>query len=164
MTRQLPGNRVAREADQPSTANEPWHSRASAAAESPVRTPKSRLAGPSVGSRPSVQSGVGRQPRPARGVRPLPGSSAHQRLCQATAAGSNRAGSLARRPRETLRLGFAESRAALLALEALTGSDPATACRALRVTCRRAGLEEVEEVLDAWLARHAQPADTRDAV
>jgi hypothetical protein len=50
-------------------------------------------------------------------------------------------------------IGFAESRAALTALEGLNGPDPAAAARALRAACRREGLEDVEEVVDAWLER-----------
>jgi hypothetical protein len=52
-------------------------------------------------------------------------------------------------------IGFAESRAALSALEALPGSDPAAAAAALRSACPRT--EGVEEVLNAWLER-----DSRD--
>lgn len=51
-------------------------------------------------------------------------------------------------------IGFAESRAALAALEALSGPDPTEAGRALRSAC--AGLEGVEEVLDVWLERRSR--------
>jgi hypothetical protein len=50
-------------------------------------------------------------------------------------------------------IGFAESRAALTALEGLNGPDPATAARGLSAACRRDGLENVGEVVDAWLER-----------
>ena len=54
-------------------------------------------------------------------------------------------------------IGFAESRAALSALEALAGADPAAAGRALHAACRRHGLDEVGTVLDAWLERRSRP-------
>jgi hypothetical protein len=46
-------------------------------------------------------------------------------------------------------IGFAESRAALSALEALPGSAPEAAAARLRAACPQT--EGVEEVLDAWL-------------
>lgn len=58
-------------------------------------------------------------------------------------------------------IGFAESRAALSALEALTGADPAAAGRALRATCLRYGLAEVAAVLDAWLNPRPRPIAAR---
>ena len=48
-------------------------------------------------------------------------------------------------------LGFADSRAALSALEALTGPDPEAAAAALRAVCPQT--DGVEEVLEAWLDR-----------
>lgn len=60
-------------------------------------------------------------------------------------------------------IGSAESRAALSALEALTGPDPAAAARALRATCLRHGLDEVGTVLDAWLKRRSRPIAARPA-
>jgi hypothetical protein len=48
-------------------------------------------------------------------------------------------------------IGFAESRAALSALEALPRSDPEAAAAALRTACPQT--EGVEEALDAWLER-----------
>lgn len=52
---------------------------------------------------------------------------------------------------------FAESRAALSALEALLGEDPAAAARRLRASCQRQGFEEVTGVLDAWLRDRRGP-------
>lgn len=63
-------------------------------------------------------------------------------------------------------IGFAESRAALAALEGLIGPHPTAAGRALRAVCLRHGLDEVVTVLDAWLQRRAWPVDggpTQDA-
>lgn len=54
--------------------------------------------------------------------------------------------------------GFAESRAALSALEALTGSDPGAAGRTLRAACAPDRIAGVEEVLDAWLASRRSPS------
>ena len=51
-------------------------------------------------------------------------------------------------------LGFAESRAALSALEALPGPDPEAAAAALRSACPQT--DGVEEVLDAWLEGRAR--------
>ena len=51
-------------------------------------------------------------------------------------------------------LGFAESRAALSALEALDGPDPEAAAAALRAVCPQT--DGVDEVLDAWLERRAR--------
>jgi hypothetical protein len=45
---------------------------------------------------------------------------------------------------------FADSRAALAALEALSGQESAAAARALSRACRDVGLDEVAAVLDAW--------------
>jgi hypothetical protein len=53
-------------------------------------------------------------------------------------------------------VGFAESRAALAALEALTGPDPVAASRSLYAACEHDGVEELAHVIDAWLARHHQ--------
>lgn len=55
---------------------------------------------------------------------------------------------------ERSRLGFTESRAALSALEALSGSDPEAAAEALRSVCLET--EGVGEVLDAWLERRTR--------
>lgn len=60
-------------------------------------------------------------------------------------------------------IGFADSRAALSALEALSGPDPAGAARALRATCLRHELDEVGTVLDAWLKRRSAPVAARPA-
>jgi hypothetical protein len=60
-------------------------------------------------------------------------------------------------------IGFAESRAALTALEGLNTSDPVAAARALRASCRRDGLEDVEEVVDAWLERRARDQESVSA-
>ena len=48
---------------------------------------------------------------------------------------------------------FADSRALLSALEALTGPNPPAAGRALRATCLQHGLDDMAAVLDAWLDR-----------
>ena len=58
-------------------------------------------------------------------------------------------------------IGFVESRAALSALEALTGPDPAAAGRALRAACLRHGLDEVASVIDAWLDRGSRSEQAR---
>ena len=50
-------------------------------------------------------------------------------------------------------IGFAESRAALSALQGLSGRDPTAAGRELRATCLRHKLDDVAAVLDAWLDR-----------
>lgn len=50
-------------------------------------------------------------------------------------------------------IGFGESRAALAALEAVAGPDPAAAARALSAICDRHGLDQVATALDAWLER-----------
>ena len=46
---------------------------------------------------------------------------------------------------------FAESRAALCALEALMGPQPSAGALALSDVCRRHGVEDVASVLDMWL-------------
>jgi hypothetical protein len=51
-------------------------------------------------------------------------------------------------------VGFAESRGALAALEALAGPDPVAASRNLCAACEHDGLEELAQVIDAWLERH----------
>jgi hypothetical protein len=56
-------------------------------------------------------------------------------------------------------IGFAESRAVLTALEGLNGPDPVAAARALGAACGREELEDVKEVVDAWLERRARNQD-----
>jgi hypothetical protein len=53
-------------------------------------------------------------------------------------------------------IGFAGSRAALSALEALPGSDPEAAAAELRAACPRT--EGIQEVLDAWLECRSRDA------
>ena len=53
-------------------------------------------------------------------------------------------------------IGFAGSRAALSALEALPRSDPEAAAAELRAACPRT--EGIQEVLDAWLERRSRDA------
>jgi hypothetical protein len=60
-------------------------------------------------------------------------------------------------------IGFAEARAALSALEALSGADPSAAGEALRAACRRRGLDGVATVLEAWLERRPPPVAARPA-
>jgi hypothetical protein len=43
---------------------------------------------------------------------------------------------------------------ALAALEALAGPDPVAASRNLCAACDHDGLEELAQVIDAWLERH----------
>jgi hypothetical protein len=50
-------------------------------------------------------------------------------------------------------MGFAEARAVLSALEALSGSDPVAAGGALRAACGRARRDELAATVDAWLER-----------
>jgi hypothetical protein len=57
--------------------------------------------------------------------------------------------------RELPGVGFAESLAALAALEALAGPDPLAASRSLCAACEHDGLEEPAQVIDAWLARRS---------
>lgn len=61
-------------------------------------------------------------------------------------------------------IGFAEAHAALSALEALAGSDPAAAGDALRAACRSHGLDGVATVLDALPERRPRPAAARPAL
>ena len=49
-------------------------------------------------------------------------------------------------------ISFAESRAVLSALEALTRPEPAAAARELNTACGQCGLDELVPVFDAWLA------------
>ena len=55
--------------------------------------------------------------------------------------------------RELSGVGFAESLAALSALEALAGPDPVEAGRNLCAVCEHDGLEELAQVIEAWLER-----------
>jgi hypothetical protein len=55
-------------------------------------------------------------------------------------------------------MGFAEARAVLSALEALNGSDPVAAGRALRAACRRAGCDDLASTVDGWHERRARQA------
>jgi len=57
--------------------------------------------------------------------------------------------------RELPGVGFAESLAALSALEALTGPDPVEASRNLCAVCEHDGLDELAHVIEAWLDRNA---------
>jgi hypothetical protein len=50
---------------------------------------------------------------------------------------------------------FAESRAALCALEALMGPQPSAGALALSDVCRRHGVDDVASVLDMWLEAHS---------
>ena len=50
-------------------------------------------------------------------------------------------------------VGFAESLAALAALEALAGPDPVAASHSLCAACEHHGLQELAEVIDAWVER-----------
>jgi hypothetical protein len=54
---------------------------------------------------------------------------------------------------------FAESRAVLSALEALTGPKPAAAARELSAACRQCGLDELVSVFDTWLARRSETGE-----
>ena len=50
-------------------------------------------------------------------------------------------------------VGFAESLDALAALEALAGPDPVAASRSLCAACEHDGLQELVEVIEAWVER-----------
>ena len=56
---------------------------------------------------------------------------------------------------------FADSRAALCALEALAGPEPSAGARALCATCQDCGLDEVAAVLREWLERRSPSAAAR---
>ena len=60
-------------------------------------------------------------------------------------------------------VGIDESRAALAALKAFEGSDPAGGARALREHCARHGLDQLVAVIDDWLTRENPPAPSGDA-
>jgi len=62
--------------------------------------------------------------------------------------------------RELSGVGFAESLAALSALEALAGPDPVEAGRNLCAVCEHDGLEELAQVIDAWLERTMRSGQT----
>ena len=62
--------------------------------------------------------------------------------------------------RELPGVGFAESLAALSALEALAGPDPVEASRNLCVVCEHDGLEELAQVVEAWLERNPPRGQT----
>ena len=57
-------------------------------------------------------------------------------------------------------VGFAESLAALSALEALAGPDPVEASRNLCAVCEHDGLEELAQVVEAWLERNPPRGQT----
>lgn len=61
-------------------------------------------------------------------------------------------------------VGFAESLAALSALEALGGPDPVEASRNLCAVREHDGLEELAQVIEAWLERYAPRGQTRSDV